>query len=126
MNEVKHTVLVVDDSGLSLRTIKTALEDKYEVKIAVSGKLALKIIPDFRPEVILLDYVMPEMNGAETFDEIRKLPESNTTPVIFLTSIEDSSIIEEIMQRKPFGYILKPPNLVKLRETIDEALGIYG
>ena len=121
--ELKHRVLVIDDSGLVLRSIKDILQNEYEVKIAVSGKLALRVIPEFMPDVILLDYEMPVMNGAETFDEIRKLPGTATTPIIFLTSMDDKDTIYELMQKKPAGYILKPPNIVKLQEAIVKALG---
>lgn len=124
MDEIKRTVLVVDDSGLVLRSIKETLQNKYEVKIAVSGKLALRIIPEFKPDVILLDYEMPDMNGATTFDEIRKIPGAEETPIIFLTSMDDKDTIVELMCKKPSGYLLKPTNANKLQETISKALGI--
>ena len=63
MTDGKYTVLLIDDSGLVLRSMKDILQNEYDVKIAISGKLALKMIPEVRPDVILLDYEMPEMNG---------------------------------------------------------------
>lgn len=124
MNDGKYTILVIDDSGLILRNIKDILQNDYDVKIAVSGKLALKMIPEFKPDVILLDYEMPEMNGSQTFDEIRKLPEGADIPIIYLTSVDDRSVIVELMRKKPTGYLLKPVKQVKLREAIMKALGM--
>lgn len=124
MNDGKYTILVIDDSGLILRNIKDILQNDYDVKIAVSGKLALKMIPEFKPDVILLDYEMPEMNGSQTFDEIRKLPEGADIPIIYLTSVDDRSVIVELMRKKPTGYLLKPVKQAKLREAIMKALGM--
>lgn len=124
MNDGKYTILVIDDSGLILRNIKDILQNDYDVKIAVSGKLALKMIPEFKPDVILLDYEMPEMNGSQTFDAIRKLPEGADIPIIYLTSVDDRSVIVELMRKKPTGYLLKPVKQAKLREAIMKALGM--
>lgn len=124
MTDGKYTVLVIDDSGLVLRSMKDILQKDYDVKIAVSGKLALKMIPEIRPDVVLLDYEMPVMNGAEVFDEIRKLPEGKELPIIFLTSMDDKATIVELMQKKPNGYLLKPTKQTKLYKEIQRALGI--
>lgn len=124
MTDGKYTVLVIDDSGLVLRSMKEVLQKEYDVKIAVSGKLGLKMIPEFRPDVILLDYEMPEMNGAEVFDEIRNLPEGKEIPIIFLTSMDDKMTIVELMKKKPMGYLLKPAKQAKLFDAIKKALGI--
>lgn len=124
MTDGKYTVLLIDDSGLVLRSMKEILQNEYDVKIAISGKLALKMIPEVRPDVILLDYEMPEMNGAEVFDEIRKLPAFVDVPIIFLTSMDDKATIVELMKRKPSGYLLKPTNQIRLYEAIRHALGI--
>ena len=124
MTDGKYTVLLIDDSGLVLRSMKDILQNEYDVKIAISGKLALKMIPEIKPDVILLDYEMPEMNGAEVFDEIRKLPAFVNVPIIFLTSMDDKATIVELMKRKPSGYLLKPTNQIRLYEAIHHALGI--
>lgn len=124
MVDGKYLVLIIDDSGLVLRSMKDILQNEYEVKLAISGRLALKLIPDVRPDLILLDYEMPDMNGSEVFDEIRKLPEGKNIPIIFLTSMDDKNIIMELMQKKPSGYLLKPAKQAKLRAAIQKALGI--
>lgn len=124
MTDNKYTVLIIDDSGLVLRSLKDILQSDFDVKIAISGKLGLKMVPEVRPDVILLDYEMPGMNGSEVFDEVRKLPEGKDVPIIFLSSMDDRTTIYELMQKKPAGYILKPARQTKLLAAINKALGI--
>lgn len=94
----------------------------YTVDIAVSGVLALKRLNDVKPDLILLDYEMPEMNGMETFREIKKIPGAESIPIIFLSGIDDVVTVENIMSLNPEGYILKPPNTTKLLQLIEKTL----
>ena len=71
--EVKKRILVVDDSGILLRSVKTMLSDKYEVAVATDGKKAIERAKRRKPDLILLDYEMPVMDGKETLEELRKL-----------------------------------------------------
>ncbi len=120
----KPKLLIVDDSGVLLRNVKSLLDDKYDVSIAISGKVALKLIPALQPDLVILDYEMPEMNGKETFDEIRKLPAGAHVPIIYLTSADDRETIMQLMAQKPSGYVLKPVDINRLRESIANALVI--
>ncbi len=122
MDETRRKILVVDDSGVMLRHIKEILQSNYDICIAISGKMALKQFEEQHPDLILLDYEMPEMNGKETFEVIRKLPGGEEIPIIYLTSMDDKKTILELMLQKPAGYILKPPNRIKLIESIETAL----
>ena len=65
----KATIQIIDDSGPILRTIKGFWQDDCDVKIAISGKLALTMLPKVASDLILLDIEMPELNGLDTFDE---------------------------------------------------------
>lgn len=122
----KPKILVVDDSGVLLRNVKSLLDDKYDVDIAISGKVALKMILQETPDLIILDYEMPEMNGRETFEAIRHMPGCQKTPIIFLTSVDDRDTILSLMFLKPAGYVLKPVDINKLRETISNALLLHS
>ncbi len=113
-------ILVVDDSPLILRNIKGLLERKYDIFLATSGRQALDTIIKEEPDLILLDYEMPEMSGKEVFEEMQADEDMKDIPVIFLTSISDKKVIYSILQLKPVGYILKPPDTEKLLETIQE------
>lgn len=115
-------ILIIDDSGIMLRILKLQLSEFYTVDIAVSGPLALKKMQTVMPDLILLDYEMPEMNGEDTFYEIKKLPGGDSVPIIFLSGVDDVITVEKIMSLKPEGYILKPPSTDKLLQLIEKTL----
>ena len=122
-NHGKHTkkkILVVDDSGAMLRNVKGWLEDRYQVILANSGAMAIKYLALNRPDLVLLDYEMPVVNGKQVLEMIRTETEFSDIPVIFLTSKNDRESITQVMGLKPEGYLLKtmkPDDIVK---TIDE------
>ena len=107
--EEKKKVLVVDDNGTTLRSIKNMLDAVYEVTIVNSGINALKSIGKKRPDLILLDYEMPVCDGRQTLEMIRADEEISDIPVIFLTGVNDREHIEAVLALKPKGYLLKPP-----------------
>lgn len=119
----KASVLVVDDNGTTLRTIKAMLEQKYNVTLANSGMKALTSIGKSRPDVILLDYEMPVCDGRQTLEMIRADEEMADIPVIFLTSVNDKEHIQAVIKLLPAGYLLKPPVPERLIESIEKALG---
>jgi len=117
---MKKKVLVVDDSGAMLRNVKGWLEDRYQVILANSGTMAIKYLALNRPDLVLLDYEMPVVNGKQVLEMIRSETEFSDIPVIFLTSKNDRESITQVMGLKPEGYLLKtmkPDDIVK---TIDE------
>ena len=114
--------MLVDDSSVMLRNIKNILDRKYMVFLTTSGRQALKAIPEKEPDVVVLDYKMPDLDGRAVFEEMQKDEYMKTIPVIFLTSVSDSKTIQSILKLKPAGYILKPPDKDKVLEMIQEAL----
>ncbi|MCH5264664.1 MAG: response regulator [Lachnospiraceae bacterium] len=115
-----YTILIVDDTPVTLRNIKSLLDKKYEVILATSGKQALKLIPEKAPDIILLDYQMPEMSGKEVFEIMQEDEEMKKIPVIFLTGVSDRKTIYSVLKLKPAGYILKPAEEEKLLDTIGQ------
>ena len=105
----KKRILVVDDNGTMLRTMKAMLSDRYEVAVAVSGAQAMTSIGKQRPDLILLDYEMPVCDGRMTLEMIRADEEMRDIPVMFLTAVNDRENIEAVLRLKPAGYFLKPP-----------------
>ncbi len=122
MKEYEKRIMLVDDSPIMLRNIKSILDQKYEVLLTTSGRQALKAIPEKKPDVVVLDYKMPDLDGKTVFEEMQKDEYMKDIPVIFLTSVSDSDMIKSILRLKPAGYILKPPDKNKVLETIQNAL----
>lgn len=118
----KKRVLVVDDNGPTLRTIKGMLEENYEVQIAPSGMKAMTSIGKLRPDLILLDYDMPVCDGRQTLEMIRADEDLADIPVIFLTSVNDREHIERVLALHPQGYLLKPPVKDKLLSSIENVI----
>lgn len=118
----KKRILVVDDNGTMLRTMKAMLEDRYEIAVAISAAQAMTSIGKQRPDLILLDYEMPVCDGRMTLEMIRADEEMKDIPVIFLTAVNDRDNIKAVLKLKPAGYFLKPPVKDKLVAEIDRVL----
>ena len=118
----RKSILVVDDGAITLRSVKALLDGKYNVSVATSGEMALKKLEREIPDLILLDYEMPGLDGKETLEKIRADENIKNIPVIFLTGVADRQNIANVLHLNPMGYILKPPSQDKLFEAIEEAL----
>ena len=119
----KHTkkkILVVDDSGAMLRNVKGWLEDKYQVILANSGAMAIKYLSTNRPDLVLLDYEMPIVDGKQVLGMIRSEMEFSDIPVIFLTSKGDRESVLQVMSLKPEGYLLKTMPPADIINAVDE------
>jgi len=113
------SVLVVDDNLTSLKQISAQLEGKYEISLAKSGEMALKICTERKPDLILLDIEMPGIDGFETINQIKNDPMLNQIPVIFLTGNHDSATEIKCLDSGAMDFITKPANTDILRHRID-------
>lgn len=88
----KVQILVVDDTIANLKLVSDFLrESQFEVRVAKSGVQALKLLDTTQPDLILLDVVMPEMDGFETCRRLKDSPQTKDIPVIFMTAVDDAS-----------------------------------
>ena len=115
----KKTILVVDDDPDFIMVIKGWLKYNYKVEGARSGEEALSALDLVMPDLILLDYEMPEFDGYQVFDRIRKDPYTYRIPVIFLTGNNDRDTVMRILKKKPDGYLLKTTHKDELLDTLD-------
>jgi len=107
LNDGKRIILVVDDSPDSLGLVNSALNEAgYTVLVSLNGQQALDIVGQIHPHVVLMDAVMPVMDGFECCREVRKiLP---LTPVIFMTGLNDSEHAVMAFEQGGTDYITKP------------------
>ena len=117
-NSGKKRVLVVDDNGTTLRTMKAMLENNYEVALAISGAQAMTSIGKSRPDLILLDYEMPVCDGKQVLEMIRAEEELASTPVIFLTGRTDRESVRNVVALKPAGYLPKSMKSDEIKKNI--------
>lgn len=115
----KKHILVVDDSGTMLRTIKSWLDGKYRVSMVNSAVNAISFLSNTIPDLILLDYEMPICSGPQMLEMIRGEIKTEHIPVMFLTSKGDRESVQKVLALKPQGYMLKTMAPEKVVETID-------
>ncbi len=105
----KKTVLVVDDTPENLVVLGGFLQPKYRVRVANSGKRALQVaVSEPRPDLILLDVMMPEMDGYAVLTQLRGHPETCEIPVIFVTAMDADEDEERGLALGAVDYIAKP------------------
>jgi DNA-binding NarL/FixJ family response regulator len=110
-----QTVLVVDDEPDALRMLSAALEGaELSVLVATSGQAALDLLEHILPDLILMDAVMPGIDGFETTARIKARPEWTNVPVIFMTGLTESEHVVEAFEVGGVDYVKKPVNLMEL------------
>lgn len=109
-NENRPTVLIVDDTPDNITLLANLLKDKYNTKVATSGATALQIVAGSRIDLVLLDIMMPEMDGFEACRRLKADPHSSAIPVVFLTA--KSQPEDEVMGRSvgAVDFLRKPVN----------------
>lgn len=109
MMSSSNVVLVVDDSLDSIHMLNDVLEDaKFTVLVALEGSQALTITRNIRPDIILLDAVMPNMDGFETCKRLKQNPQLADVPIIFMTGLSDTEHIVMGLGARGVDYITKP------------------
>lgn len=116
----KKKILVVDDSSVMLHSLKGWLGGKYHITLADSGVSAIKCLSLNKPDLILLDYEMPVVNGKQVMEMIHSEPEFANIPIIFLTGTTDRDTVLSIMKLKPAGYLLKKTTPSEIMAALDE------
>jgi putative two-component system response regulator len=128
MHENKPVVLVVDDIETNVIILEEILKDDYDVITAYNGVEALEKLKNAEtlPKIILLDVVMPHMDGRELFNKIKKDKTYEKTPIIFITAENDSE--SELLAAGAVDFINKPflPEIVKLRVKNQISLKNYS
>ena len=113
----KNTLLIVDDEMSNLRVLTHILGSDYTIYTAKSGENAMEKAVEYMPDLILLDIIMPEMDGYEVLAELKKMDAVKKIPVIFITGLDSTEDEERGLSLNAADYISKPftPTIVKLR-----------
>lgn len=104
----KPSIMIVDDEPLNLKLSAESLSPHYTVHLARNGKDALMYLEHNRVDIVLLDIIMPEMDGFETAAKIHNLPNNVQTPIIYLTSDDSDETIEKAFSAGAVDYLSKP------------------
>jgi putative two-component system response regulator len=123
-DEVMSSLLVVDDSPENIDVLRGILGDDYIIRVATSGQLALKLVAQQSPDLILLDVMMPGLDGYDVCRELKANETSRHIPVIFVTAMNDVRDEERGFALGAADYITKPvsPPIVRARVRAHLAL----
>jgi DNA-binding response OmpR family regulator len=108
-NQRQSLILIVDDVPENLQVLGTILEEEnYEVALSANGQQTLDLIDDIQPDLILLDIMMPELDGFEVCRRLKKSAATEKIPIIFLTAKTDTDDIVKGFELGAADYVTKP------------------
>lgn len=107
MND-KLNILVVDDEPINIHVVAGLLENDYHVKVATNGVMALSIVEKAKPDIILLDVNMPDMDGFEVAKAVYKDESNKDIPIIFFSADSSTDYIATGFDLGAFDYVIKP------------------
>ncbi len=105
---MKNVILVVDDDKTNLTLAQKILSEEYEVAAAISGTAALKYLENHKPDMILLDIIMPDKDGFEVMKAIRENESLSQIPVMFLTAAKDTDVEARCFAEGAQDFVIKP------------------
>jgi two-component system OmpR family response regulator len=122
MTKTLDKILCVEDETDIQTVAKLALETVggFTVEMCGSGEEALEKAPNFSPDLILLDVMMPGMDGLDTFRAVRALPQAEETPIIFMTAKSQAHEVSQLMELGAAGVISKPFDPIELSRQLTE------
>ncbi len=124
-NNQNSMVLIVDDTPKNIQVIGSILmQQKYRISVAKNGREALKVVKDVKPDIILLDVMMPELDGFETCKQLKESPETRDIPVIFLTAKIETEDIVKAFELGAVDYVIKPFNAKELLIRVNTHLDL--
>lgn len=116
----KQKILIIDDEMGSIEAFRAILKDDYEVLFTTSGKEGLKIIAEGDVQLVLLDIIMPEMDGIDVLRKIRGMDSKLT--VVMVTATKSIKAAVEAMELGAFDYVAKPFEIKEARLIVQKAL----
>ncbi|WP_233080157.1 response regulator [Rheinheimera soli] len=118
----KAKVLVVDDQPVNIQIIHQMLNADYQIFMATSGAQAISLCQSNPPDLILLDVVMPELDGLATCRLLKQQPELAQIPVIFVTGLQSQEEETQCWEAGGADFVIKPVNIVTLKHRIKTQL----
>lgn len=119
----KYKVLIVDDIPENIQTLGEMIKDfDLDVKIAEGGQDAIDIIDSYTPDIILLDLMMPHVNGWDVIDYVRKKYSKNEMAIIVVSLLNNKDNIDECYELGVNDYITKPVIKARLTSSIESHL----
>jgi sigma-B regulation protein RsbU (phosphoserine phosphatase) len=123
LTAVSGTILIADDDGGSRKLLRRLLEqDGHAVRAAADGAEALELFAEGGIDIVLLDIVMPELDGISVLERLKATPGGNHVPVIMITAVDETESVVRCIEAGADDYLPKPFNPVILRARINAGL----
>lgn len=117
----KKILFIEDERSLQEILGQALKQNGFEVKEALNGQDGLDLVEKFGPDLILLDLILPKINGFEVLEKIKKNEATKNIPVIILTNLENSEDIQRVLELGAFDYLVK--SNYSLNEIINKVKG---
>jgi diguanylate cyclase (GGDEF)-like protein len=128
------TVLIIDRDPASAAVLELLLETEYAIVVASSGAQAIEVVSDVRPDLILLDVIMPDMDGYSLCEHFKADPATSSIPIIFITGLQETALESHGLELGAADYVTRPfsasvvrarvRNNVELKRARDRLLGL--
>lgn len=122
MESTLSKVLIVDDTETNIDILMEAIGDDYDVSIAMDGESALEIIEEDLPDLILLDIMMPGMDGYEVCQQIKSNPKTRETIIIFISALQETDQKIQGLSIGAVDYITKPFDIEEVKARVKRQL----
>ena len=123
---VKNSVLIVDDTELNIDILAEALGEQYDIRVALDGESALSLVAENTPDIILLDIVMPGMNGFEVCKRLKNDVRTADIPIIFLTAMTDINDKARGFETGAVDYMVKPFAIQEVQARLNVHLSLLN
>lgn len=118
------TILLVDDTKTNIDVLVQGLKGLYKIGVALNGKDAVQFAKDKQPDLILLDIVMPEMDGFEVCNVLNATPQTRDIPIIFITAMDDLGHKTKGFELGARDYITKPFDITEVKARVKTHLSL--
>jgi DNA-binding response OmpR family regulator len=118
-----NKIMIVEDDSTTIKLLKYLLQkNNYEIAVCENGKIAVDSVVEENPDLILMDIMMPEMDGLEATKKIREIPQFTDTPIIMLSALGQEMEVTKGLKSGADGYVVKPFDTQSLLRHIKEKL----
>ena len=123
----KNRILIADDNQTNVELLDTFLMDiDCEIEMAYDGAETLEKVRSFHPDLILLDIMMPKLNGFEVCKTVKSNPETSQTMILMVTALNELGDIERAVEAGCDDFLSKPVNKVELLKRVENMLSLHS
>ena len=122
-DEKKHSILIVDDERSNISLLHKVLSPDYSIYAASDGQEAVETAEEFLPDVILLDIIMPDMDGYDVISVLKSSETTRNIPVVFITGLDSTDSMEKGLALGAVDYIPKPFDVNTVKKIVGNQMG---